>query len=68
MELRSITPQGGEAVALPFGRPRGLNPVVDMIDSSEREEGPGLLNEYVRIEDLVNCTKVVALSALEICI
>ena len=31
VELRSITPQGGEeAVALPFGRPRGSNPVVDI--------------------------------------
>ncbi len=30
VESRSITPQGGEAVALPFGRPRGSNPVVDI--------------------------------------
>ncbi len=30
VELRSITPQGGDAIALPFGRPRGLNPVVDI--------------------------------------
>jgi len=30
VELRSITPQGGEAVALPFGRPRGLNPAFDI--------------------------------------
>ncbi|MCZ6451886.1 MAG: hypothetical protein O6918_13625, partial [Deltaproteobacteria bacterium] len=26
VESRSITPQGGEAVALPFGRPRGMKP------------------------------------------
>ncbi len=30
VELRSITPQGGEAVALPIGRPRDSNPVVDI--------------------------------------
>ena len=30
VESRSITPQGGEAVALTFGRPRGSNPVVDI--------------------------------------
>ena len=30
VESRSITPQGGEAVALPFGRARGSNPVVDI--------------------------------------
>ena len=30
VELRSITLQGGEALALPFGRPRGSTPVVDI--------------------------------------
>ncbi len=30
VESRSITPQGREAVALPFGQPRGPNPVVDI--------------------------------------
>jgi len=30
VESRSITPQGGEALALPFGRPRRSNPVVDI--------------------------------------
>ncbi len=30
VESRSITPQEGDAVALPFGQPRGLNPVVDI--------------------------------------
>jgi len=30
VESWSITPQGGEAVALPFGRARGSNPVVDI--------------------------------------
>ncbi len=30
VESRSITPQGGESVALPFGRPWGSNPVVDI--------------------------------------
>ncbi len=30
VESRSITPQGGEAVALSFGRPRDSNPVVDI--------------------------------------
>ncbi len=28
VESRSIPPQGGESVALPFGRPLGSNPVV----------------------------------------
>jgi hypothetical protein len=30
VESRSITPQGGEAAALPFGQLRGSNPVVDI--------------------------------------
>ncbi len=30
VESRSVTPQGGEALALPFGRPGGSNPVVDI--------------------------------------
>ena len=30
VKSRSITPQGGEAVALSFGRPRGSNPVGDI--------------------------------------
>ncbi len=30
VESRSIPPQGGESVALPFGRPLGSNPVVDI--------------------------------------
>ena len=30
VESRSITPQGGELVALPFGRLLGSNPVVDI--------------------------------------
>ncbi len=28
VELRSLTPQGGEAAALPFGRTRGFKPRV----------------------------------------
>ncbi len=31
VESRFIIPQGGEAVALPFGRPRDSNLVVDII-------------------------------------
>ncbi len=30
VESRSITPQGGEAVAFPSGRPRASNPVGDI--------------------------------------
>lgn len=45
----------------------GIPSVIYGPGGARREDGTELMNEYVRIDNMVDCTKVYALTALEVC-